>query len=789
LFVYFLISLSILAAYRLFQSVLNNISTNLSTAFVDNILYPQCMLFLSFTGTIRVMPDSPIFKVAVPVPLYGLFDYLAPDHCPIDKIKPGCRVRVSFGRKSLIGLVVEQSAKSDVPLHKLKAFDQYLDDQPVISPPILKLLIWAAAYYQHPLGEVLIAALPKLLREGQMPSIKGDQLWSLSPEGQQVEIDALKRAPKQAQLIQLLQQSQQPASSDWLNAHMENWRTPLKALIKKQFIVQKEQACLMAGNSTPGSAPHLNAEQQSAVNAVEKGFNRFQPFLLQGITGSGKTEVYLSLVEKMLKQQKQVLILIPEISLTPQLTQRFQQRLNVPVASLHSSLNDRQRLCAWSMATAELAPVVIGTRSALFTPLPSLGLIIIDEEHDNSLKQQEGFRYHARDLAMVRARNADIPIVLGSATPALESLNNALHKHYEHLHLTQRANQAKPPKIHLLDVCRRPMQDNLSDLLLEKIDTHLQQQGQILLFLNRRGYAPLLMCHECGWTTECPRCDAHMTVHQQQKQLRCHHCGHEKQAPQTCPDCQNETLHVPGAGTERIEQALRQRFPDIVISRIDRDTTRRKGALDSKLEQARSGEARILIGTQMLAKGHDFPNVTLVGLVDVDQGLFSSDFRGTEHMAQLIVQVAGRAGRAQKPGEVYIQTHHPEHPLLQTLLNEGYEGFAKAALEERRQAHFPPYAFMMVLRAEATDSSASMQFLQQALDIIGDCSIHDTDAFGPLPAPMARRAGRYRAQLILQSAHRHKLHNLLRQWIPQLGKLKSANRVRWSIDVDPQDMY
>jgi len=740
------------------------------------------------------MPDLAIFKIAVPVPLYGLFDYSAPSNCNVDAIKPGCRVRVSFGRKSLIGLVVERTESTDVPLNKLKAFEQCLDEHPIVDESILNLLIWATSYYQHPVGEVLTAALPKLLREGQQPSVTGEPVWKLSPEGKQLDSSTLKRAPKQARLLQLLQQAEQAqpphkVNSDWLNAHIDNWRTPMKALLQKQLATEHELDCLTTSGHLSVPAPRLNAEQQAAVDAVEQGFNQFQPFLLQGITGSGKTEVYLSLVEKMIKQQKQVLILIPEISLTPQLTQRFKQRLDVPIASLHSALNDRQRLCAWSMAAARLTPVVIGTRSALFTPLPDLGLIIIDEEHDGSLKQQEGFRYHARDLAMVRARNAGIPILLGSATPALETLNNALNKQYMHLHLTQRASNAKPPSIHLLDVCRRPMQDSLSDLLLEKIDKHLQQQGQILLFLNRRGYAPLLMCHECGWTTECPRCDANMTLHHHHKQLRCHHCGHEKPAPQTCPECDNEELHVPGAGTERIEQALSQRYPDVIISRIDRDTTRRKGALDNKLQQARSGEARILIGTQMLAKGHDFPNVTLVGLVDSDQGLFSSDFRGTEHMSQLIVQVAGRAGRAEKPGEVYIQTHHPEHPLLQTLLNEGYEGFAKAALEERRQAHFPPYAFIAILRAEASHKPAAMQFLQDALDMIGDCSAHETDAFGPLPAPMARRAGRYRAQLIMQSSQRNRLHNLLRQWVPQLGKLKSANRVRWSVDVDPQDMF
>ena len=740
------------------------------------------------------MSDLPIFKVAVPVPLYGLFDYLAPDHYPLDNIKPGCRVRVPFGRKMLTGIIVEITHQSDFPLHKLKAFEQCLDERAVVTDSILKLLIWAASYYQHPIGEVLATALPKLLREGLPPSVKGDSAWKLSPAGEQTDIDSLKRAPKQMQLLQLIlhadSESHSIINADWLNQRMENWRAPMKALIKKQCVIEAEQACLAVGHHAPVAAPRQNDEQQTAVDAVEKSFHRFQAFLLQGITGSGKTEVYLSLVEKMLQQNKQVLILIPEISLTPQLIQRFQQRLSVPVAALHSALNDRQRLCAWSMAAMERAPVVIGTRSALFTPMPSLGLIIIDEEHDGSLKQQDGFRYHARDLAMVRARNAEIPILLGSATPAFESLNNALHKHYVHLHLTQRANQAsQPPRIHLLDVCRRPMQDNLSDLLIEKIATHLQQQGQVILFLNRRGYAPLLMCHDCGWTTECPRCDAHMTLHHQHKRLRCHHCGHERPAPQSCPDCQNDTLHVPGAGTERIEQALSKLFPDITISRIDRDTTRRKGELHNKLQQAHSGESRILIGTQMLAKGHDFPNVTLVGLIDIDQGLFSSDFRGTEHMAQLIVQVAGRAGRAEKPGEVYIQTHHPEHPLLQTLLNEGYEGFAKAALEERSQVHFPPYTFMAILRAEATDASTGIDFLQQALDIIGDCNIHNCEAFGPLPAPMTRRAGRYRAQLIMQSPQRKQLHNLLRQWVPQLGKLKLASRVRWSIDVDPQDMH
>jgi len=730
-----------------------------------------------------------ILKVAVPIPLFGLFDYKIPKDASFENIKPGSRVQVPFGRKSVIALVIETCDKSEFPDSKLKTVKAVLDDTPILPASLLKLLSWSASYYQHPMGEVVATALPKLLREGQKAAAKGETLWQLSESGNQQDADELKRAPKQANILRLMQQTGDSMTAEQLNAVSENWRAAMQGLIKKQLVETKTRPCLPLSDLPPVKPPTLNDQQQQAVENVSSEFGHFQPFLLQGITGSGKTEVYLSLVERIIQKNQQVLILVPEISLTPQLTQRFQQRLNVPIASLHSGLNDSQRLCAWVMAAENKAPVVIGTRSALFTPMPELGLIIIDEEHDNSLKQHEGFRYHARDLALVRARNADIPILLGSATPSLETLNNANKGQYKHLLLTRRASTAKPPKVHLLDVCRQPMQDSLSNLLLDQIRKHLQKQGQILLFLNRRGYAPLLMCHACGWTTECPRCDAHMTLHHHNKRLRCHHCGQERAAPTQCPECSAEELHIPGAGTERIEHALNQIFPDTVISRIDRDTTRRKGTLDSKLEQARSGEAQILIGTQMLAKGHDFPNVSLVGILDTDQGLFSSDFRGTEHMAQLIIQVSGRAGRAEKPGEVFIQTHHPEHPLLHTLLNEGYEGFAKAALEERKMTSFPPYAHLAVLRSEAIYKDAAIQFLQDALNVLNNIAVADVDGFGPLPAPMERRAGRYRAQLILQSKHRSALHAALRPWVLQLGKLKSANRVRWSIDVDPQDMY
>ena len=480
-------------------------------------------------------------------------------------------------------------------------------------------------------------------------------------------------------------------------------------------------------------------------------------------------------------------MLVPEISLTPQLTERFRTRLGARTAVLHSGLNDSERLCAWSTAARAQAQLVIGTRSAVFTPMPQLGLIVIDEEHDGSYKQQEGFRYNARDLALVRAQQAGIPVVLGSATPSLESLYYAYHQRYRLHTLSIRARSSQAPRIELVNLCRQKLQHGLSPKLLHAVAEHLKQHGQILLFLNRRGYSPLLMCHDCGWTTSCRRCDAHMTYHRNQQLLRCHHCGAEAPVPANCSGCGSTELISIGAGTERIENYLQSLYPDTCIERIDRDTTRRKGSLDAKLEQARSGNARILVGTQMLAKGHDFPNVTLVGVIDTDQGLYSADFRAAEHLAQLITQVAGRAGRADKPGEVLIQTHHPDHPLLQTLLHQGYDGFAHAALAEREQAGFPPYRHLALLRCEGVKAETALAFMEAARDHLGDSEA--VERFGPLPAPMEKRAGRYRFQLILQSTQRQALHELLRPWVLTLTQLKSGNKVRWSIDVDPYDTY
>ena len=738
------------------------------------------------------MTNPLIAKIAVPVPLYGLFDYIVPPEYA-NSIQKGCRVRVPFGRKPMVGMVVALGSESEFPVAKLKSITENLDTHaqtgPALTDEVLKLLEWAATYYQHPLGEVLFSALPRYMRQGELAELKSEKVWRLSESGAQYDASTLKRSAKQAALLTYMQQSPLAEhSAAQLNEAWDNWRTAIKALVDKQLLTMEEKPVSALISARHSAAElKLNAEQAVATDAVVACLSEYKTFLLQGITGSGKTEVYLSIIEKALAQNTQVLVLVPEISLTPQLTQRFVARLDVEIASLHSGLNDTQRHSAWVKASQGIARVVIGTRSALFTPMPQLGLIIIDEEHDASFKQQEGFRYHARDLALVRAKNKNIPVLLGSATPSFESLENVSRGQYELLKLTQRgAKNAQPPKVSLLDVCKRPMEDGISDRLLDKVQEHINKQGQVLLFLNRRGYAPLLMCHECGWTTACTRCDANMTLHHHNQMLRCHHCGYEKPAPKVCPECQHESLYIPGAGTERIENALTEKFPDAVISRIDRDTTRRKGELDKKLKEAREGAAQILIGTQMLAKGHDFPNLTLVGILDVDQGLFSADFRGTEHMAQLVVQVSGRAGRSEKRGEVILQTHHPEHPLLHTLLETGYSGFAEHALKERREAFFPPFSFMAILRCESTHKDQGKEFLNECRQAF---NYKDVDAFGPLPAPMERRAGRYRWQLIIMAKQRKLLHGALRDWMPRVIKFKSASKVRWSIDVDPQDMF
>jgi primosomal protein N' (replication factor Y) len=534
-------------------------------------------------------------------------------------------------------------------------------------------------------------------------------------------------------------------------------------------------------------APILSSEQQQAVAAVGASLGRYQPFLLDGVTGSGKTEVYLALIEQVLAQGKQALLLVPEIGLAPQTVRRLRERLGVAVEVLHSNLAEGDRARAWLRARAGSARVILGTRSAIFTPLPRAGLIIVDEEHDGSYKQQDGFRYHARDLAVVRARALGVPVLLGSGTPSLESLANAEAGRYRHLHLRARPGAVRAPQVQIIDIRAQRLQHGLSPALLAAVAATIERGEQALVFRNRRGYAPVLLCHACGWHAECPGCQRPLTLHAGRRQLICHHCDRRQRVPAACPACGAAELTAQGHGTERLEEALLARFPEVPVLRVDRETTRRKDAFDGMLARLADERPAILVGTQMLAKGHDLPNLTLVAIVGVDEGLHSVDFRAEERLAQLVVQVAGRAGRARKPGHVLLQTHQPDHPMLRNLLAHGYAATARELLAERRQTGLPPFSHQVLLRAEATARDAVDAFLAAAHAALpADPALQIA---GPMPAPMALRAGRQRGQLLIESASRAALRKVLRPWQLALGALPAARKLRWSLDVDPVDLY
>ncbi|MEH6493475.1 primosomal protein N' [Halopseudomonas sp.] len=737
--------------------------------------------------------SSPILQVALPSPLRRLFDYQAPAGVAPEQLQVGQRVRVPFGRRALVGVIAALVEHSEVPSDKLKAAEALLDIAPLLPPSLWQLCLWTARYYQHGLGDTLNVALPVLLRQGEAALARQDRLWQLLP-GAYPEHPALARAPKQKHAVQVLAQHPHGLS----HALLAQWgltRDALEALEGKGLVERIEQSPHHIAEPLPllrQSPLTANDEQQAALDAIlaEAGFHAW---LLEGVTGSGKTEVYLQAIEQCLRSGHQALVLIPEIGLTPQTLARFQQRFSAPVVILHSGLNDRERLDAWIAARDGDAGIVIGTRSAIFTPLARPGLIIVDEEHDLSYKQQEGLRYNARDLAVYRAHLEKVAIILGSATPSLESLHNVEQGRYQLLRLTQRAGNAKPPSFQCLDIRSRPLEGGISRPLTLLIGEHLNKGNQVLVFINRRGFAPTLMCHDCGWIAECKRCDARMTVHQSPAHLHCHHCNSQRPLDKHCPKCQGTDLRPLGAGTERTEEHLNTCFPDYPVLRIDRESMSRKKAMQQMMETIQSAQPCILVGTQMLAKGHHFPDVTLVAILDADGGLFSADFRGPERMAQMITQVAGRAGRAEKPGQVIIQTHMAEHPLLIELTEQGYPAIAKRELAERAVAQLPPYRFMALLRAEANNGRAANQFLEEALQqaelLVEQHHLAEVDLLGPVPSPMERRAGRYRAQLLMQAAQRSTLHQLVHLLLPLLEQHPEARKVRWSIDIDPLDMF
>jgi primosomal protein N' (replication factor Y) (superfamily II helicase) len=730
-----------------------------------------------------------ILAVAIDTPLRRVFDYRAPNGVPVEILQPGQRVWVPFGRRRVIGVIVELREASEVPANKLRSAFELIDAEPTFDAHALSLLTWAAEYYRHPIGEVIAAALPVPLRQG-VPLLEQQTLWRLTPLGRDPSASVLlRRSPKMRAVIELLGVQAEAAQAEIEGATGAD-RPTLRKLVQKGLIEEFVRAPARVEPALPTTTPglELNVDQKNAVERISAAFGVFTTWLLDGVTGSGKTEVYLRVIDAVLRRGEQILVLVPEIALTPQLVSRFRTRFDTPLAILHSALSDGERLTAWRAARSGESRIVIGTRSAVFVPLSQPGLIIIDEEHDGSFKQQEGFRYSARDLAIVRAQRANVPILLGSATPSLESLIRAQRQSTNHLRLPVRAGSARPPRWSLVDLRQHGATQGISTPVLAAMKLHLDAGNQVLLFLNRRGYAPVLFCPKCGWSAHCKRCDANLTVYRRSNDLLCHHCGAEHRAIEQCPTCEAPVKPV-GQGTERIEETLAQIFPNSPLARIDRDSMRRKGELEATLASVDRNEIKILVGTQMLTKGHHFPNVTLVVVLNADQGLFSTDFRASERLAQTIVQVAGRAGRAQHAGEVLIQTEYPEHRLLQMLLKGGYEQFAAGALAEREQSGWPPFARIALLRSEAADLAAPMQFLQVAADIAAAQGLRNVRILGPAPAPMERRAGRYRAQLLLQAATHQPLQRLLCTWIPALESLKEASRVRWSIDVDPVELF
>lgn len=730
-----------------------------------------------------------LVRLALPVPLARYFDYVLPDDVPIVK---GARVQVPFGSQSKIGVAVDFPTKTDVPADKLRPIEKVLDSQSLFDDDIWQLLDWAARYYHAPFGDVLHSALPVKLRQGDSAERQAPERFRLTEQGKQaLANDALKRAKKQQALL-----------SDLANLAKSFEKSPpcngaaWKALLEKGLVEAVDEPFrIQSWQEKLGQMPICNAQnrltlnkQQSLVVSRLQYQQGFGVFLLNGVTGSGKTEVYLQVIEEVLKRGEQVLVLVPEIGLTPQTIRRFQARFNVEIDALHSNLNDSQRLNAWLRAKNGESAMVIGTRSALFTQFAKLGLIIIDEEHDSSFKQQDGWRYHARDLAILRAKNRQIPIILGSATPSLESLQNVKLGKFQQLDLPNRAGNAQFSRQQLIDLKTQRIYSGLSERLLSLMKIHLEKGNQVMLFLNRRGFAPVLLCHECGWICQCDECEKPYTYHQKQRVLRCHHCGSQKVIPRQCGHCGSTHLITTGIGTEQLEQVLAARFPSFNISRIDRDSTARKGSLEQQLSDIQTGKSQILIGTQMLAKGHHFPNVTLVAIVNVDASLFSTDFRAEERLAQLYVQVAGRAGRSEKQGDVVLQTHYPDHPLLNSLLNHGYAHFAEQALQMRQLMGLPPFSAQLLFRATGRNNDNVVNFLDDLTaclqNIIAQHGWQGFQLLGPIHAPMAKKAGHFRWQLLVQHPSRQPLQQLLDQFDTVKDRYLRHD-IRLTLDVDP----
>tara|TARA_B100000686_G_C16806854_1_gene991867 strand:+ start:21834 stop:24071 length:2238 start_codon:yes stop_codon:yes gene_type:complete len=734
-----------------------------------------------------------VVEVALPVPLRRTFDYrLSDDQC---RVRPGFRVEVELQKRRMIGVVVKVGLNSNVPSHRLKAVSTVIDQEPTISPKFLRFLIWVSQYYHYPLGEVIQSALPSVIRKNQLMQPRLPARYFLTPFGQAALAELSKRAKVQQEILSVLKE----VGNEGLLACKMNGlfvRAPtatLSLLQKRRWICTESRVEDYLLQGFQQRTPSLNPWQIKAIKQIKSNFFTYAPFLLQGVTGSGKTEIYLRIASSILKSGYQVLVLVPEIALTPQLLDRFQHGIDGKIAVMHSGLTDRDRHIAWWSAKQGLADVIIGTRSAVFAPLARPGLYIIDEEHDLSYKQQDGFRYHARDLIVKRAHQDGVPVVLGSATPSFESIDNVHRKRYHHLQLQGRAGGAILPSFQLLDLTRLPTRFGITAPVIHALQERLDRQEQSIVYVNRRGFAPVYMCVACSWQARCTRCEIRLTLHKTTRHLLCHHCGQSRTLPKNCPDCGHTNLHPVGEGTQRIEDALKEELPTARIMRFDSDAINSSIQFETILSQVREGEVDVLVGTQLLGKGHDFPAVTLVCILNADSGLYSIDFRSTERLYQQLTQVAGRAGRAEKPGQVLVQTRYPDDASFIKLSKNDFDGFVKSELSQRRLAECPPFKRFALLRADSAIRDASLKFVSAAaasgrrkLKALNEATVQ---IFDPVPSPMERKAGRYRAQLLVTSVSQGSLHDFLDQWIEDIEKLKERRLSRWSLDVDPMEMY
>ncbi len=728
-----------------------------------------------------------LVEVLVPIPLMEKFSYLPPKN-NTSSLKQGSRVLIPFGRRTLVGVIWGFVKKDPFDKRKYKYIKDVLDESPLLDANSISLAEWSSRYYHYPLGEIITYFFPPSIRKGKDAKFRESKYLELTSKGSFLQATDLSRAPSQQKLIELLKEKKEislkSAQAFGISAAVIN------GLIEKGFIARFSRELSpykKFENNNLLSSKELNPEQSEAVNAINGAQNKNITFLLDGITGSGKTEVYLQAIQEVIRQGRQALILIPEIGLAPQAEERFREYFGDRVMSFHSAKNDREKVDAWLGASRGLVDIIIGTRSSVFLPMKNLGIIVVDEEHDLSFKQMDKFRYSARDMALYRAKLEKVPVVLASATPSLETLKNAEEDKYKVLKLSKRATGASLPSFQAVDLRGKELFEGLSKELLEATQTELAQGNQVLIFLNRRGYAPSMICKVCGWISNCERCDALMTVHKNPLKLHCHHCEAQKPYPNKCQSCDSNDFLTYGFGTEKIEEFLQNYFPDIKTLRIDSDSTRKKETLNEYFSEIREGKPMILLGTQLLAKGHHFPDVTLVGIIDADSGLFSADFRGSERVAQLMTQVSGRAGRDKKPGRVILQSYCPDHPQIEEIITGSYDKFAKKLLGERKSLKIPPFSFQAKIFAESPKSLISRDFI---LNLLNQSKIDEkirmnVRVIGPLPSVMEKKSGVYRWELSIFSKSRSNLHKYLDVMQSRLYDPKLSKQVRWSIDVDP----